>query len=354
MTRSADERPPPADGSRRVATTRRTLLAGLAAGALPGIALAAAPSVPATPALAATGPGTGAGPVTLVTGAAEGSPADQWVRAFAPFLERHLPRRPVAVANRPGLDGLAALGDLAGGTIRTGGASNAGGTALGHALTPDLLARIVERDAAALLGRLRFLAAVSEEPLVLAIPPDTDLAALRRPGPAGVLALPPAGSAAALAAPALLGALNLVPLHFPSAAAARQAALAGNVAAALVRTCDAAASLRDGRLLALGIAASGRCPLFPEVPTLAELGIALVASARRGFVLPASTPAAEARTLADALRAAVADPEYVAQAEALGTLPRFGDEADWTARVRRDLAVLGQRWRAEPWLTAAR
>ena len=84
---------------------------------------------------------------------------------------------------------------------------------------------------------------------------------------------------------------------------------------------------------------------------MAEAGIPLLAASRRGFVLPAAAPDGEARPLAEALRAAVADPEYAAQAEALGTLPIFADGDAWTTRVRRDLAALGRRWQTTPWLT---
>lgn len=317
--------------------TRRTLLARLGAG------LGSAALLPGTvPAARALTPAARGGAVALVSGAAEGTAADQWVRAFAPFLERHLPRRPVTVAGRAGLGGLAVLRDLAG--------ESGDGAALGYASTPELPARVLEQGAAALLGRVRFLGAVSEEPLVLVAPPGTELAALRRPGGSGVLALPPPGSAAALAAAFLEGEMNLAPLHFPSGAAARQAAVAGNVSAALVRTGEAAAPLRDGRLMGLGIASAAPCPAFPGVPTLAEQGIRLVASSRRGFILSAAAPESEAQSLAAALRAAVADPEYVAQAEAAGAVPAFLDEAGWTAQVRRELALLGQLWQSEPWL----
>ena len=75
-------------GSPPVTSPRRRLLLGLTAGL-------------AAPFLARVHPAGAMENVTLVTGGAEGGPADLWLRAFAPFLERHLPHHAVSVANRP-------------------------------------------------------------------------------------------------------------------------------------------------------------------------------------------------------------------------------------------------------------
>ncbi|MFT8242787.1 tripartite tricarboxylate transporter substrate-binding protein [Roseomonas sp. BN140053] len=309
---------------------RRSLLLGL------GAALAAPPRL---------GVAGSAGRVTLMSGATEGGAADNWVRAFAPFLERHLPRRSVEVVSRSGLGGLSMLNALVD--------AAPDGRMLGHVLTPELLARAVEQGAPDMPLRLRFLGSVAEEPVVLVASPGVDLAELRALGDGGVLGLPPAGTGAALAASGLVGLLSLSPLNFPSGAAARQAALSGNVAAALVRLPDTIAALRDGRLSAVGVASDRRCELLGDVPTLAEQGVPVRAASRRGFVLPLGVPDELARPLAAALRDAVSDPEYAAQAQALGSLPRYLDEAAWTDLVRRDLAALTKRWATAPWVAPA-
>ncbi|WP_156878491.1 tripartite tricarboxylate transporter substrate-binding protein [Roseomonas gilardii] len=305
------------------AAPRRRLLLGLAAGLAAGLA---------TPFLARAHPAEPVTEVTLLTGGAEGGPTDLWLRAFAPFLERHLPHRAVSVSNRPEASRAQLLVTIA--------SAPANGRSLGYAVTPDIFAQPGTGRASGLLKRLRLLGAVAEDPLVLVAPPETSLASLQREREPQTLALPPQGSTAALATPALQEHLPLAPLNFPSAAAARQATLSGNVSAALVRLSDAIAALQESRLAALGLALAERCALLPETPTLGERGIPLVASARRGFVLPAGTPDAVAAPLAAALAKVVADPEYVAQANASGILPGFLDEADWTRLVRQQLAAL--------------
>ncbi|MFC7476966.1 tripartite tricarboxylate transporter substrate-binding protein [Dankookia sp. GCM10030260] len=304
-------------------------------GALAGLALAA-PAL-SRPARAASAP------VTLLVGAAPGSTADAWARGFAPFLERHLPRTAIAVLNRPGERGLAAARAVAG--------APPDGRLLAAVAVPQLLARSIELRAEPLLTRLDFMAAVTEEPLVLVGLAGTtdDLDALRGLGPQAVLGTPPHGSAAQLAAVALGQGLPLDLLAFASAPAARQAVLAGNAACALLPLPEAIAALRDGRLSGLALARTRRSDLLPEVPTFAEQGIPLQSAAYRGFAVPAGTGQAALAPLLAALEAVVVDPEFVDQSQARGSVPRFIGQRAWEPMLRRTLAELGERWVRDPW-----
>ena len=216
---------------------------------------------------------------------------------------------------------------------------------------PLLLARAIEAHAEALLPRLDFVAAVAEEPLVLVGQAGTldSLDALRALGPQAVLGTPPHGSAAQLAAGALGRALPLDLLPFASAPAARQAVLAGNIACALLALPAAIVALRDGRLSGLGLAQPQRSDLLPDVPTFAEQGIALHFAAYRGFAVPAGTDRAVLAPLLAALKAVAVDPEFAAQAQAQGFIPRFIGQAAWEPMLRRTLAELGERWSSDPW-----
>ncbi|MFC7543373.1 tripartite tricarboxylate transporter substrate-binding protein [Siccirubricoccus deserti] len=182
---------------------------------------------------------------------------------------------------------------------------------IGSVATPQLLARAITAAAPGLPDRLAFIGAVVEEPLVLvaAAGGPADLAALQRLGRPAVLGMPPHGSAAQLAGMVLAAALALEPLVFAHAAAARQAVLTGAIAGAMLAAPEAILALRDGRLRGIGFARPQRSPLLPEVPTLAEQGLPLQLTARRGFILPtAATPAWRGR-LQGTFQAAVADPD---------------------------------------------
>lgn len=282
--------------------------------------------------------------MTLLVGSAGGSAADRWVRGFAPFLERHLRRVQVSVGNRVSLGGLGVLRELA--------EAPSDGSVLAYVATPSVLARLVESNETELLRRLRLLGTVAEEPVVLVASPGTDLAALRaeRDRP---IALPPVTSTAAQAAHAAGDGLPATHLHFPSAAAARLATLAGNAVGALLTLPEALPALREGKLAALGVASAARSALLPDVPTLTEAGVPLVASLQRGLLAPAGMPDGLAGPVVEALRKAAADPEFVAQAEAIGTTPRVLTGVEWGAVVARDLAALRYRWESDPW-TATR
>lgn len=310
-----------------------------------GLAAAAGLAAVVRPAAAAGGPKQA---LTLLVGAPPGSTTDRWARGFAPFLERHsLPRSTVTVLNLPGEGGLAAARALV--------AAAPDGRTLALVATPTLLARAVERDEAALLDRLDFTAAVSEDPVVLVAPPTAAAAGLAGlkalAESASALGTPPPGTASHLAALALQEVVPFSPLVFPNAAAARQAVMAGNLAVALLPVSEAAAALRDGRLAGLAVTAERRLAALPEVPGFAEQGVRLHLASHRGVALPRGVPAPALTALQAALRAAVADPEFVAQATANGYAPRYLPQAEWAPELRRLTGELLRRWEHEPWIS---
>jgi len=287
------------------------------------------------------------GPISLLVAGAPGGNADGWARSIAPFLERHLPRAQIAVANRPGEGGLAAARSLAG-TVPDG-------HVLGAVATPLLLARAIAAGQSAMLERLDFLGAIAEEPVLLVGHPGLapTLGALRARGEQALLATPPPGNAAQLAGLAFARARPLTLLAFANAQTARQAVIAGNVAAAMLALPEALAALSDDRLAGLGLAAATRCPLLPEMPTLAEQGVAVRIAAHRGFALPLGTPQPLREALGAALKAMVADAEFVAAAEAEGYLPRYLPAATWDGLLRATARDLATQWRGDPWLPRA-
>lgn len=290
--------------------------------------------------------------IKLIVGASPGAPRDIAARSFAPFLERHLPHARVTVVNRPGGAGLAAYRELA--------AADPSGLTLGWVATPTLPARTVDRQGTdTLLRRLRLLGAVAKEPIAfvsssgspLATAPDL-VARSAEDAAAVPLATPPAGSPAHLTAlmlQAIAGTrLNIV--AFPSAAAAREAALSGNAAAASLELGDAIEALRDGTLSGLGLAAHARTAAFPDIPPLRDGGLELAAAVRRGLAVPNGLADDMAAPLAEALRAVVADPEFLDQADASGFVATWMDGPDWTTLAQGECQELRGLWRVAPWL----
>lgn len=276
--------------------------------------------------------------LSLIVGNAPGRGADPSARAFAPYLERHLRNVRVAVLNRPGAAGLAALTLLAD--------ADPAGLTLGWVASPVLPARLVDAAPPAstpdLLARLRLAGAIQAEPLLLVAPPGTRPATLpdllRRVAhnPAcKALATPPEGSPAHLAALRLQAreatSLNIV--AFPSAAAARQATESGHAAAALLPLADIHESLAHATLATIP---------DPAAPTLL-----------RGLALPAAAPDSRTDALATALRAIASDPEFIAAAAESGFHPAFLPGPAWTTHMRAEHAALAELWRLTPWTPPA-
>ncbi|MGG5808323.1 tripartite tricarboxylate transporter substrate-binding protein [Falsiroseomonas sp. CW058] len=307
-------------------TGRRALLALAAAPALPRPAAARSPAV------------------EMLVGAPAGTPTDLWARGAAPFLERRLPRLAVAVRNLPGRGGLEAVAQLL--------AAPADAKAIAVITTPALLVRAIEAGEAPPSGRVVPLASLVEEPVVLVAghAGPADLGALRALGDRATIGTPPPGTAAHVASLRFDGKLDLPRLAFPSAMAARQAALSGHVAAAVIGLPEAIQGLREGRLTGLGLAAPRRSALLPDLPTLREQGVDLVALAQRGFaVAPTAAPDWRA-TLVAAIEAVAADPDFVEHCAGTGQSPRFQGPEAWARQLDRVDAELRQRWQQEPWL----
>lgn len=295
-----------------------------------------------------------ASPLTLITGAAAGSSADDIARAFAGFLEQSLPDRPVTVRNLPGDGGRTALAALA--------IAPPDGSHIGWVVSPVLPAREVDRADPTLRQRLTFLGAVVREPIAFVAGPGDPLTSVRdiierasQDSGGAPLGTPPAGSPAHLAALRLQAMtqtkLNII--AFPSAAAARQALIGGNVSAAALGLSDVIGALRDSKLVGLGIAARNRSGIVPDLPVLAEAGVALSAWIRRGAAVPARTPPDIVAKLADSIHAATAGDPFREAAETLGLLAAWSDGPAWSMQMQREAAELTALWNADPWLNAA-
>ncbi|WP_270935225.1 Bug family tripartite tricarboxylate transporter substrate binding protein [Falsiroseomonas oryzae] len=99
--------------------------------------------------------------------------------------------------------------------------------------------------------------------------------------------------------------------------------------------------VQAGRLRALAMA-SERSPLMPDLPTMAEQGVAgYDTRGWFGIMAPAATPDAVVATLHAAVERALAEPELVAAFAAQGGEPLRGSVADFAALAERDR----ERWR---------
>jgi tripartite-type tricarboxylate transporter receptor subunit TctC len=97
--------------------------------------------------------------------------------------------------------------------------------------------------------------------------------------------------------------------------------LGGHLPFAVITAADAIPQHRGGGIRIVAVSSEARSPFLPDVPTLKESGIDLVAGAWYGMWLPAGSPAEFAKQLSGAVAAALAKPEMKEKLLAIGLIP---------------------------------
>ena len=97
--------------------------------------------------------------------------------------------------------------------------------------------------------------------------------------------------------------------------------IGGHLPFGVTTIADAIPQHRGGGVRILAVSSATRSPFLPDVPTLKENGIELVADAWYGMWLPAGSSAAFARQLSEAVATALAKPEVREKLLAIGLIP---------------------------------
>lgn len=104
----------------------------------------------------------------------------------------------------------------------------------------------------------------------------------------------------------------------------------------------ALALVKSGRLRALAVTGSKRNPSMPEVPTLAESGVAALggfeSTLTYGLLAPRHTPQALVQALAAQILAVAATAEFQSRLGVEGAVPLLGGAADYAALIQRESA----------------
>ncbi|MBQ2649550.1 MAG: tripartite tricarboxylate transporter substrate binding protein [Achromobacter sp.] len=279
-------------------------------------------------------------PVVLVNPYAAGGPADVVARSLARALEKRL-GQPVVVENKPG--GGASIGTGFVARAKPDGYTLLLGTSAGHVVTPLMQKTVYDG-----VKGFAFCSVVAVQPIMLVVNPSRGIRSVpeliarakAEPGKwsygsAGV------GGATHLGAELFQQVAGVQLNHIPYAGAspAINDVVGGQTDLAMLNLSASLPFIRQGRLLALAYASDKRSPLLPDVPTLAEAGVAGADAATwYSLAAPAGTPADIVRTLSDAVRAVNDDPDYrrVMQEQAIALMALSPREAD--AYVAKDLA----------------
>jgi tripartite-type tricarboxylate transporter receptor subunit TctC len=283
-------------------------------------------------------------PITIVNPFPPGGIADLTARPLAPVLERLL-KQPVVVANKAGAAGAVGMQSVA--VAKPDG----------YTLLLGLVSISTIPEVDALFGRppafrrdqFVGIARLNADPPILVVGAETPWKRLgeliddakRRPGE---IAYASSGVYGASHVPMemLLQAAGLRMRHLPTTggAPAMTAVLGGHAALWASPPAVAGPHLRAGKVRGLATWGATRVAAFPDVPTLKELGYDLEYYLWAGLFTPKAVPASVVKTLRDATRQAVQDPEFRAAMEKIQTPVAYLDGDEFRIWWDRDAQTL--------------
>jgi tripartite-type tricarboxylate transporter receptor subunit TctC len=283
-------------------------------------------------------------PVSLVVGFAPGGSADILARLMAQKLSTSLGQQ-VIVENKPG----------AGATIATSMVAKA--PADGHTL---LFVTSGHAGSGALYPKLNYdpvtsftpIAKVGASPVVVVAPAaspyrslnDVVAAARKNPGKLNYAAGGGGATVTALAAEYLQGDAKIDMLNVPykGSGPALTALLAGEVDVGFDIPSSALPHIKAGKLRALAVTSKSRSSVLPDVPTVAEQGIAnFEVLGWFGLLAPAATPPAVVARLNKEVEAILQQADVKERLAAIGVEPGGGSTADFAKLIETDTKRAG-------------
>jgi tripartite-type tricarboxylate transporter receptor subunit TctC len=135
--------------------------------------------------------------------------------------------------------------------------------------------------------------------------------------------------------------VEMVHVPYKGSAAYMNDLIGGQVPAAVDAIADLTEQHRAGKVKILASSGTTRSTAVPDVPTFAELGVAIEAMGWFGFFAPAKTPKPIVDTLNRAINQALASPDVVAKLSGIGMDPATGTPEDFAKIVASDYAKWG-------------
>ncbi len=282
-------------------------------------------------------------PIRMVVTFPPGGSADAVVRMVVPRLNERLGQQ-VVVDNRPGAGGNIGLAVVAKAAADgyTLGVGAAGALAANSSLYDKMpFDPLKDFKPVSMLAAIPFV--IIGHPS-LAAKTQPELVALARAQP-GRLSISHGGNGTAMHLSAALFAqlaqVKLVEVPYRGSGPAALDVLAGNVPLAVVDLPAALQHIRAGKLTAFAVTSPQRLPQLPDVPTVAEAGLAGYDSTGWfGVVAPAGTPNAIVERLSAEINATLGDEQIKASMRNLGVEPAPSRPAAFEAYIRAET----QKW----------
>ena len=283
-------------------------------------------------------------PITLVVTYPAGGAADMLARLVAPKMAATLGQS-VVIENRGGGAGQIGAAVVArakpdGYTLMVDGGV--------YAINPTLFPKLPYDTAKAFTP----VGILGVFPLVLVTTPTfqaksvKELVAMAKAAPDAVsYASPGTGSTQHLATEQFLQQAKVRMTHVPykGGSPAMADVMGGHVPVYVANIGSSLANIRSTKLAPLAVMAARRSPSLPDVPTLAEAGVANAEAYEwNGMFLPAGVPPAIAAKLGDALRAALAAPDVRDRIASVGGEAFPGGPVEMSKFIAQQTARMGK------------
>lgn len=140
--------------------------------------------------------------------------------------------------------------------------------------------------------------------------------------------------------------VEMLHVPFTGQAPGMNAIVGGQVDCMSLQAGGAEGAWRDGRVRVLAVAARDRVPLYPDAPTILELGGTLDAGLWKAIYAPARTPAPIIRRLNQAVHEAMRQPSFIEVLRMQGAVPAPSTPEELGELQRRDREAWGEVVRA--------
>lgn len=282
-------------------------------------------------------------PLRIIVGFPGGSSPDLTARAFAEPLSKAL-GQPVIVDNKVG-----AAGNIAADAVARASDDHTIGLMInGNMTIAKLLKPKLSYDP---LRDLTPVSLLGVSPLVLTAPaqapgatPSEFLAAARASGTAWNYGTPGVGTVGHLGMELLKAKIRIAPVHVPYSGYPQVATamIAGDLQLSLLPPALASAQIKAGKLRAIGVTASVRSALVPDIPSLSEAGVKdLNLEIWNAVAAPNSMPKPVVARLSALFSEIARSPEMRQKMFQQGWTVQGTSAEGLANRVKADTAVLG-------------
>lgn len=266
-------------------------------------------------------------PVRIVVPFPPGGGNDIIARALAEGMTKELGQQ-VLVDNKPGAGTVIGAEYVA---TRAPDGYNLLIASFAHAVNPSLLAKLPYDNAKA----FAHVTLIGRSPNIVIVPPDRpfttmqDLTAHARANPGKLNYGSFGNGTSGHLAPELYklsAKVDIVHIPYKGTGTAITDLLGGRLDMMFATVSGGAAHIRSGKLRALAVTSAARSPAYPDVPTIAESGIAgYEAQTWYGILAPSGTPAVIVARLHGAIKAAAETDGFKSRSASDGLIVRIGD-----------------------------